>query len=365
MNSGGAERVAATLCNALAQRGDQVTLVATYSGRGECHYPLSDQVQLLYLADLVRGATMQVLGYCARLFGLRRMIKQAAPDVVISFLTNVNITAVMATWGLKVPLIVCERTDPLAARDSPAIWAALRRLLYPLADIVTVQTESSVPKIRACAPGIRRVEVIANPIPEALFSVNKVVGSAQRRRLITVGRLSEEKQLDQLVDVFAVLAPRYPDLDLWMWGEGESRESLEKQIGRKGLAARVFLPGRTQAPWSEMLAGDVFVLTSACEGFPNVLLEAMALGLPCVSYDCPSGPREISEDGRVAVLVPLNDRVRLEHAISALLDDAEERARLGLLGAASVRARYRLHRVLESWDRLILEARSIRARGSA
>src|SRR5690606_21244929 len=115
MHSGGAERVAATLCNAWAARGDDVTLVATYSGRGECHYALADGVRLVYLADLLPKRRGPVLGYLSRLFALRRLLRGQRPDVVVSFLSNVNVTAILATRGLGLSLVVCERTDPLAS----------------------------------------------------------------------------------------------------------------------------------------------------------------------------------------------------------------------------------------------------------
>src|SRR5690606_33271957 len=113
-----------------------------------------------------------------------------------------------------------------------------------------------------------------------------------------------QKQMDHLVTVFLELAPIHPDVDLWIWGEGELRPALQRQIREAGLDHRVFLPGRTDSPWTEMANSEMLVLTSAYEGFPNVMLEAMALGLACIAYDCPSGPRELSEQGRAAVLIP-------------------------------------------------------------
>lgn len=358
MHRGGAERVAATLCNAWALRGDDVTLVATYSGRGQCQYPLADGVRLVYLADLVAGGAGRLIGYAARLRALRRFIREQAPDVVISFLTNVNISAALACRGLGIALIVSERIDPGASTDFPRSMKWLCRRLYPLADIVTVQTESIARAMRALVPRARRIEIIPNPIPEALLAMPRTARApGARRRLLGMGRLSAQKQMDHLVGVFGELAPAHPDVDLWIWGEGERQAELERQVRDAGLAHRVFLPGRTDAPWAEMAASEMLVLSSAYEGFPNVMLEAMALGLPCVAYDCPSGPRELSEQGEAAVLVPLNDRARLRDEIARLLDDADARQRLGARAAASVRQRYRLASILAEWDRLILAAR--------
>ncbi len=111
--------------------------------------------------------------------------------------------------------------------------------------------------------------------------------------------------------------------------------------------------GRTHEPWSELARADVFVLTSEVEGFPNVLLEAMALGLPCVTVDCPSGPREISNNGVEAVLVPLDDQPALIQGLGQLMGDSVLRDVLGKHAAISVRDRYELAEVLHQWDALI------------
>src|SRR3546814_5597401 len=98
-----------------------------------------------------------------------------------------------------------------------------------------------------------------------------------------MGRFNPIKQFDLLIDVFAGLASAHPDWDLVIWGDGAQREALCAQVERLGLEGRVSLPGRTEHPWPEMLRADAFMLSSRVEGFPNAMLEAMALGLPCVA----------------------------------------------------------------------------------
>src|SRR5690606_9712963 len=140
------------------------------------------------------------------------------------------------------------------------------------------------------------------------------------------------------------------------WGEGPDREALERQVRDAGLASRIFLPGRTSQPWEALRKADIFAMTSQVEGFPNVLLEAMALGRACVTVDCPSGPREMSQDGKYALLVPLGDHRALVAAVAQLMDDATLRDVMGRHAAASVRERYGLPQVLAQWDALFEDA---------
>lgn len=360
MHTGGAERVASILCDAWAARGDTVSLVATWSGGGECHYRLDPRVALFRIADRVRPSVLSRLGYPGRLLALRGLIRELQPDVVISFLTNVNVAALLALRGLPVPIIACERSDPGAepGAGAGAAWRTLRRVAYPWAELVTVQTEGAERSLRAQVPRLGRVEIVPNPVPDELLALARAPRSAGvRRRVLAMGRLSAEKQFDHLVDAFATLAARRPDTDLWIWGEGPLRGAIERQVDRLGLNGRVFLPGRTGAPWQEMMAGDVLAMSSAYEGFPNVMLEAMALGVPCVAYDCPSGPRELSDHGRLAALVAPGDRAGLADAVEAVLADPLGSARRAGEAALRMRERYALPGIIARWDRLIGQAR--------
>jgi GalNAc-alpha-(1->4)-GalNAc-alpha-(1->3)-diNAcBac-PP-undecaprenol alpha-1,4-N-acetyl-D-galactosaminyltransferase len=383
MHGGGAERVAATLVNAWAARGDTVTLVPTYSGRGSCFYSLSDQVRLIWLADRPGGgAGMGGRGPwrgVSRLRALRGLIREHAPDVLVSFLTNVNVAALLAARGLGIPVIVSERTDPAASSAAGPALRLLRRLLYSRADTVVMQTQEALIGFKALLPGLRQVAVIPNPLPEELVAGKHGVkaiapkvaasdartvaapvemGQAEpRSRLAAMGRLIAHKQFDLLVDVFARLAGDFPDWDLWIWGDGPDRAALQKRVAAAGLDDRVRLPGRTLKPWHELAAAQAFVLSSSVEGFPNTLLEAMALGLACAAFDCPSGPRALTEHGRAALLVPAGDRAALEAALRQLLADSALRVSLGAKAAASVRDRFGLPAVLARWDAVFAQAR--------
>lgn len=353
LHAGGAERVATTLASAWARRGDQVILVPAYTGRGSCFYPLHKDVKLIWLADRMSRLGRRVFAPLAKWFAIRRMIRETRPDVIVSFLTNVNVSVLLATRGMQVPVIVCERTNPAFSASAGKALRALRRLTYPWASGVCLQTQDSVPTFQQMVPGLSRLLVIPNPLPPELLAAPPVVPlsrTGQRFRLIAMGRLVSIKRFDWLIQAFQQLADRFPDWDLSIWGEGPLRTELTQQIALAGLTERVFLPGRTEQPWVELGQADAFVLTSRVEGFPNVLLEAMALGVPCVTVDCPSGPRELSNDGQEALLVPVNDKPALQQALAQLMQDKVLRDVLGRHGAESVRHRYELSMVLRQWD---------------
>lgn len=357
LSAGGAERVASTLCNAWSERGYCVLLVPTFSGGGEPFYPLSPSVNLVYLAHVVKGSAKGGLGYLKRLLALRALIKRERPDVVISFLPNVNIFALLSSILIDVPILCCERSDPLA-QPLPVFWRVACFLFYRFSTALVVQTESVDEKIKGCFPGLRKTFVIANPLPSEVISfTSRYSVSEGRRVLLSIGRLSSEKQIDCIIRAFSECAARFVDWDLHVYGDGPSRSDLVALAERLGLQGRVFFRGKTTTPFEVMSRADAFVLASRYEGFPNALLEAMGVGLPCISFDCPSGPREMSRNGADALLVPLDDMEALTRSFAKIMEDHLFRFALGGQARASVCARYSLTAVLLRWDQLFHEVK--------
>jgi glycosyltransferase involved in cell wall biosynthesis len=352
MNLGGAQRVAATLVNSWAERGDDVTLMPTFSGRGSCSYALHPSVKLVYLADRTRFPQTLLGNRYARFAALRQFIAAERPDVVLSFLTPVNVAAILAARNLGVPVIVSERVNPLADKDTHVLWRWLRGRTYLAASAVVLQTQDVVAEFTAQIPGVRS-RVIPNPLPRDLPMAGSATDHGSRRRIVAMGRLEPQKNFATLIDAFSGLRDDFPEWDLFMWGEGSLMSALQRQVRRLSLEGRVFLPGSTVAPWSELARADVFALTSSYEGFPNVLLEAMAMGVASVTFDCPSGPREISRDGTDAVLVRNGDSAALRAALARVMRDPSLRRLLAETGAESVRRRYALPAVLSEWDALL------------
>jgi GalNAc-alpha-(1->4)-GalNAc-alpha-(1->3)-diNAcBac-PP-undecaprenol alpha-1,4-N-acetyl-D-galactosaminyltransferase len=222
---------------------------------------------------------------------------------------------------------------------------------------VTVQADATVVSFARMVPGIRKLAVIPNPLPAELADppgrrVDTTGAPGARKRIMAMGRLVGDKQFDLLIDAFGGVASAYADWDLWIWGEGPDRNALAQRIAARGLTDRVRLAGRTESPWDELARAQLFVLSSAVEGFPNVLLEAMALGLPCVAFDCPSGPAEMTRQGKDALLVPAGDVEGLRQTLARMMSDPALRRILGERAAVSVRRRYALAAVLAEWDGL-------------
>lgn len=355
LGAGGAERVASTLCNEWVKQGHQITLIATFSGGGSAFYPLSPLINVVFLADLVPKRKKSLVSYWRRLSVLRGIILSSSADVVVSFLPNVNVAAILATAFTRIPVVISERRDP-ASQPISRFWEFACAGLYRFSDLVVVQTEGVLRSIGDSYPSLKKIACIPNPLPQNLEQFWRKENTAPRRILLSIGRLVHAKQIEHSIRAFAALANSHDTWDMHIYGNGPAHENLASLINELDLKQRIFLMGETKTPWDVMAEVDAFVMTSQHEGFPNALLEAMGVGLPCVVYDCLSGPREITRDGTDALLVPLNDQIALMQALRQVMDDDALRKELGDRARASVLARYGLEVIINHWAAVFRQA---------
>jgi GalNAc-alpha-(1->4)-GalNAc-alpha-(1->3)-diNAcBac-PP-undecaprenol alpha-1,4-N-acetyl-D-galactosaminyltransferase len=350
MGAGGAERVAATLVNHWSATGHVVALVTVASSDLD-FYPLDRRVARIDL-DLLRNSRNWrdfLLVNFERLRRLRSAIREFSPEVIVSFLDATNVRMLLASIGTGVPVIVEEHIDP-RQRPLGGIVKFLRHLLYKRAAAVVVLT----PGIAQWASGFVKQEaihVIPNPIDGQFCKNGKLEPHSDRRQVIAIGRLERQKGFDMLLKAFAGCAEEHPGWTLKIIGDGSEREQLEALARTLQISDRVDWQRVAKEPERNLRCSDFFVLSSRYEGLPMVLLEAMACGLPVVSFDCPSGPREIIQDGENGLLVAANETDALAQAMSRLMSNDNERKRLAQ-NATRIVERFGLGKIAEMWSTL-------------
>ncbi len=351
LGAGGAERIMAILTDAWVERGWEVTLLLTLAEPAEEAFFAVDPRITIRRLDLYRPShdvLDAVRNNAGRLRVIRRAIRSSRPDLVLAFMVETNVLTILAMLGLRTPLVVEEHIyaawPPLGLP-----WRILRLLTYPLASSVVALTPSALATL-GLARG-RRGRVIPNPVMEPPPGSEEPVDPPVA---VAMGRLVPQKGFDLLLEAFASVAERHPEWRLEIWGEGPDRDALEAQRDALGLADRVAFPGRTRDPYLVFRQAGLFVMSSRREGFPTVLGEAMACGTAVISFDCPSGPRELIRDGIDGLLIPPNDVPGLAAGMEHLMTDRGQ-ARALASRAPEVLDRYALPKVLSLWDELFAD----------
>ena len=358
LSAGGAERAACTLANFWAASGREVTIV-TLTPVSADFYPLDRRVERmsLELAGASRHALHGLWQNVRRVVALRRLLRILRPDIALAMMSTPNVLLALASRGLPtLQTIGSERCYPPHA-PLGRLWHVLRRTLYGRLSAMVALTGECAHWIETQTSASRVVVIpnaIAWPLPDnpPRRSLPRLC-QPQRKRLLAVGRLEPVKNFDALISAFARLARAFPDWDLIILGEGPERARLASMIRCMGLVQRVAMPGVAGniAYWYG--EADLFALTSLSEGFPNALAEAMAHGVPAVSVDCNTGPRDIIRHGIDGLLVPPDDIAALSDALARVMGDALLRGQLASR-SAEARERFSVAKIGQMWDTLFL-----------
>ena len=323
LRGGGAERVMVNLARGFVEQGVRVDLVLA---RAEGPY-------LSQVSPNVRIVDLRAPRVLASLPGLVRYLRSERPAAMLSGLDHANVVALWARWlaGVPVRTVVSVHSTPsravahaksLRARIMP-LWV---RFFYPWADaIVAVSKGVADDLVRLTRLPKEKVRVIYNPVvtPELYWKADERLdhpwfAAGEPPVILSVGRLTEAKDFPTLIRAFA-LVHKERLARLMILGEGEERPKLEMLVRELGLESDVALPGFVENPYKYMKRAAVFVLSSRWEGLPTVLIEALALGTPVVSTNCPSGPSEVLEGGRLGRLVQVGSEDLLAKAIAETL----------------------------------------------
>jgi glycosyltransferase involved in cell wall biosynthesis len=350
LSAGGTERVVTTLANQWSQSGRNVVIATFEPAAAETFYPLDDAVRLLKL-DLppVSKPKWRAIAHTfKRIRTLKRAIRAERPDVVISFLTKMNVMTALAADGLGVPVIISERNNPYV-QSFDRFWDTARGFAFPKAFAFVTMTQGAAdffPKRQR-----RHTRIIPNPV-----SVPSHQRSASAGKTLTaVGRLTAQKRFDRLIEAFARIEADFPDWSLVIWGEGELRAELEALGQKLGLGPRVLLPGLTAKPGGWLETADILALSSDYEGWPNVVIEALAGGVPVVAGDCEFGVKEILRDGALGLIAPKDDNAAFAAALARMMRDENLRRDLSAKGREAAK-QYSPEAIAGKWDALIAEA---------
>ena len=352
LEMGGAERVASTLANYWAEQSWDVMLLTQAPSESD-FYKLQPTIERRTLNLLEEsgslGAALKQNYY--RIRSLRKIFKAYQPHAVISLLPQSNTLAILSATGLSCKIIVSERSNPL--KDPLSIlWKVARRAFYRFADHVVLQSSGVLEWATDFIPH-SKIKVIPNPlISHFNLNANHEFVMPSGHIIIAMGRLSVEKNYNQLISAFSLIAKEIPTSKLVILGEGNQRPLLEKLIHKLDLHQQVYLPGKIAQPHALVAKAQIIALSSEYEGFPNALLEGMALGLAAISYDCPYGPADLIDNGTSGFLVPVGNTHEMAKAMSLLLTSPALIKSMSK-EARKVNERYATKKIMRQWEALI------------
>lgn len=356
LGRGGAERTASVLAGAWAEHGNEVTLITLVQDDVPA-FPLHAAINLRQLK--VRGGTARnifhgIVRQLRTVRALRAAIRESRPDFVVSFMDITNVLTLFAARGLGVPVIITEHVHPAYYRIG-WYWEALRRLVYHRADALVCVSR---PVLDWLQTKIKvRGYVVPNPVdlgPQPMFSKPRKTECDAARKIVGMGRLVEQKGFDLLLEAFSRIADRHRSWSLQILGDGPLMADLQTKARMLNLGQRVEFTGALADPFSVLRGADLFVFSSRFEGFGNALCEAMACGLPVISFDCPSGPSDIVRQGVDGLLVPAEDVTGLSVAMEELMSDDRRRLQFAAR-APEVLARFGIKPILGLWEQIFVD----------
>jgi glycosyltransferase involved in cell wall biosynthesis len=374
---GGTIRTTFTMAEELAKRGHEVEIISVYRLREpKPALTVPPGVRLTCLTDMTRATKKRYAAGRDPVSRLRTWLVRRPSKLISSNdyryenfngLTDVALLRFLAS--VKDGILISTRPglNLLVARLAPghvvrigqdhvnlqSYLRALReqmRVFYPRLDMVSALTPATAQKYRKLLPSKVRVECFPNAVPD----MNGLRAELDAKVVVAAGRLTRQKGFDRLLPAWRELAQRYPDWKLEIFGDGRERESLQSQIDELGIGASVRLAGFTSQLDDELARASLYVMTSREEGFPMVLIEAMGVGLPAVSVDCDTGPRDIITDGVDGYVVPEEDQPALVAAMSELMSDRDKRRSFGAAARAVVE-RYDAAAIAERWETVLAE----------
>ncbi len=338
MSRGGAERVLSLIANYFAEKGWNVYIALLLYN--EVGYSLNKNIKIINLT-FGGGSRLDKLPKWIKF--LRKNIKEIKPDVILSFVARIGILTHIASLGLNTKIVISERNDP--SKDGRSkIVDFISYIIYPKSKAIVFQTYRASKYFDFL--NLTNKYIVPNPI-----SVDCLAKYSVNYRIVTVGRLTEQKNQKMLINAVNSIANKFPEVSLDIYGEGNLKRELKKQIDVLDLSDKVKLKGNVFNIHQEIATASLFVLPSNYEGLSNALLEAMMMGLPCISTKC-AGSDEYINNGVNGLLVDIDNQKQMEDAIEYMLSNRNEAIRMGN-EARKTSICFEKNKVLDKWYEVI------------
>lgn len=339
LGNGGAERVISILSNNMAEQGMDVEIL-TYYDR-PLFYQVDPKVKITAVESCTKSGNK-----IKNLIWLRQYFRKNA-KVVISFLAPFNMMAIASNLGNGIPIIVADRNDPTKVPTNKVLRVA-RDILYRFANGVVLQTQKNQEYF--CQKVQKNSTIIYNPV-----NLGDYAGAALEYKkeniFVTAGRLLPQKNQEMMIKSFADVVKKHPEYQLVIYGEGSNREKLEQLVKELDMGEKILLPGSTKALHEKLRSAEGFLLSSDYEGMPNALIEAMCLGLPCVSTKV-SGATDLIEDHENGLLTELNDQEAFTNAIIELIENPDLRVKFAK-NAINLNDSLEVSKIMNQWIEFI------------
>ena len=322
ISNGGAERVITNLANSFSVHGHECVMITTLRRNDE--YFLDNRIKR-YITQ-PQGYTDSHFGGFKRLRILRGILKKEKPEYLISFLNSALYHGVLTTRLLPIKSIISVRNDPNF--DYPSLFSRfLAKTLLPLSEGAVFQTEDAqkwFPKRL-----VKKSTLTFNPIAKAFYETEYL---PTEKSFVAVGRLSQQKNFKLLINAFAKFNESNKEWILRIYGDGDLHQILSEQIAKLGLEEKVFMCGRSTNVPKDISKANIFIMSSDFEGAPNALMEAMAIGMPVISTDCPcGGPKMLIKDGVDGMLVGVGNKEQMVEKMHLLVNNEDFRKKLSKL----------------------------------
>lgn len=352
LERGGAERVVSNLAGQFAAH-DYVVYIAT-EWQGEDEYEIDPRVHRVNVGLTSRQENgNRVSRYISRILNLRKFLKSVQPDIVVAFARKANYRALTATIGTTFPVVISIRISPVGCYDGLSDKIQITTLFHRAAGCVfqTQEQKEFFPKYLQ-----QKSRIILNAITPAF--IGNPIPKQRENVVVHSGRIVDFKNQKMLIRAFYEVHRKHPEYCMKIFGpdahDGTWQE-LEELIARLGAGEFIHLMGGSRQLEKDLINAALAAFSSDVEGMPNALLEAMALGLPVVSTDCPpGGPRMVITHEENGLLVPVGDEKAMELAINRLIEHPDFADRLGRK-AAEIGKLAGADRIFEEWEAYLKE----------